>query len=64
LKKRTKFAWKGPGYGLTYSFGSLGPFFNKNSVDIKNNVQFLDVNTLAQAKAEGPKPRYREYPDD
>jgi hypothetical protein len=45
---------------------ALGAFLNKPSIDIDlSRVQFVDVSQFTAAnKREGPKPVYRDYPDD
>jgi hypothetical protein len=45
---------------------ALGSMLNKNGVDIDiNRVQFVDVSQMTgQARKDGPKPVYRDYPTD
>jgi hypothetical protein len=43
---------------------ALGPFFNRNGIEVKTQVQFVDVSTLQKTEAAELKPKYREYPDD
>jgi hypothetical protein len=43
---------------------ALGPFFGRSGIDVKTQVQFVDVSTLQKSEVQELKPKYREYPDD
>eukprot|EP01125_Pyxidicula_operculata_P000456 TRINITY_DN10486_c0_g1_i1.p1 TRINITY_DN10486_c0_g1~~TRINITY_DN10486_c0_g1_i1.p1 ORF type:complete len:197 (-),score=64.23 TRINITY_DN10486_c0_g1_i1:153-743(-) len=43
---------------------ALSDFFGTDGVDVDTSVQYVDVSQFANAKREGPKLVYRDYPDD
>jgi hypothetical protein len=43
---------------------ALGPFLGKNSIDVKAQVQMVDISQISTQAEQVTRPKYREYPDD